>query len=137
MTSTQTRALFYSAAILNWCAAVLLFPPSGLARWLGLLPLAGNGLFDQIALMAIFGFGIGYALVAYDPPRNRGIVVLGALLKVAVVAIIYAHWLFGDANVRMALLVTGDLIYAALFLKYLRTSRSDRGLPEHARRTTE
>ena len=133
MTSTQIRALFYSAAVFNWCAAVLFFPPTGLARLLGLLPLAGNGVFDQIALLAIFGFGIGYALVAYDPPRNRGVVVLGAVLKLGVVAIIYAHSLVGDANVRMALLVTGDLIYAALFLQYLRTSRSDRGLLDHAR----
>ena len=133
MTSTQIRALFYSAAVFNWCAAVLFFPPTGLARLLGLLPLAGNGLFDQIALLAIFGFGIGYALVAYDPPRNRGVVVLGAVLKLGVVAIIYAHYLLGDATVRMAFLVSGDLIYAALFLQYLRTSRSDRGLMDHVR----
>ena len=80
MTSIQIRALFYSAAVFNWCAVALLFPPTGLARLVGIMPLAGNGLFDQIALLAIFGFGIGYALVAYDPPRNRGVVVLGAVL---------------------------------------------------------
>lgn len=121
--STYTRNLFRTAALFNFGAAALFLPITGIAPALGLQPLAGNDLFAQIALLAIFTFGLGYWMVSNDPQAHRGIVRLGTLAKLGVVALAWAHVLFiGDANVRMGLLVSGDLLYALLFLQHLRNT---------------
>lgn len=118
MTTTQTKTLFYSAALFNWGAVVIL---SLLARPLGLEPPHLN-LFGQIALLAIFAFGCGYWMVGRAPNAHRGIVSLGALSKLGVVAIVVSHWLAGSATTQMAALVSGDVVYALLFLTYLKRS---------------
>lgn len=122
-TPTYTRTLFRTAALFNFGAAALFLPAFGLAAMLGLQPLAGNGLFEQIALLAIGTFGLGYWMVAGDPQAHRGIVQLGLLAKLGVVALAWAHVLFvGDANVRLGVLVSGDLLYALLFIQHLRST---------------
>ena len=115
MTLAQTRALFYSAALFNW-GAVLIFML--FARPLGLEPPL-QSLFGQITLGAIFVFGCGYGLVGMAPRAYRGIVALGVLGKLAVVAIVWANWVSGSTTPQMALLVSGDVIYSLLFLRFL------------------
>ncbi|RZL89664.1 MAG: hypothetical protein EOP82_18770 [Variovorax sp.] len=118
MTTTQAKALFYSAALFNWGAVLIL---SLLAIPLGLQP-PQQSLFGQIALLAIFAFGCGYWMVGRAPKLHRGIVSLGALSKLGVVAIVISHWLAGSATTQMAALVSGDVVYALLFLAYLKRS---------------
>jgi hypothetical protein len=118
MTTTQTKALFYSGALFNWGAVLIL---SLLAIPLGLQP-PHQSLFGQIALLAIAAFGCGYWMIGNNPRANRGIVVLGLLSKLGVVAIVISHWLAGSATTQMAALVSGDVVYAMLFLMYLKRS---------------
>lgn len=121
--STYTRNLFRTAALFNFGAAALFVPATGVATALGLQPLADNALFTQIALLAIAVFGLGYWMVSVDPKAQRGIVQLGVLAKLGVVAIAWVHVLFvGDANLRLGLLVSGDLLYAVLFMQHLRST---------------
>ena len=77
----HARALFYVAAVFNFGAVVLLHPASGMAAALAVSPAPGSGVFDQIALVAILAFGIGYWLVARDPDRNRDLVKIGMAAK--------------------------------------------------------
>ncbi len=124
MTSKQQRGMFYSAAIFNWCACLLFFAPLGIASVLNLSHSvsSSSGPFEQIALMAIALFGLGYWMVARDPDANRGIVLLGLIGKLAVVAIIFGHYfMVGDVNFNLAGLSIGDLLYSWFFLQFLRS----------------
>lgn len=119
MKTRHARTLFYVAAVFNFIAVVLLLPASGIAAVLGLNPAPDNGLFNQIALLAIGGFGGGYWMVARNPAQNRGLVVIGMLLKLGVVALAVAHYAAGSANLNLLVLVSGDLLFAAAFLRFL------------------
>ena len=112
----QTKVLFRSAAIFSWAAILIL---TLLAHPLGLEP-PQETVFGQIALVAIFAFGCGYWMVGRAPMANRGIVALGASSKLAVVAVVFAHWLVGGTTTQMAVLVSGDIAYAFLFFWFLR-----------------
>ena len=115
----HARLLFSVAALFNFAAVLLLHPASGMATMLGLSPAAGTGVFDQIALLAIFAFGVGYWLVARNPDGNRDLVKVSMAAKLGVVTIIGAHFLTGSANARLVLLVSGDLLFALAFLYFL------------------
>jgi hypothetical protein len=115
----HARALFYVAALFNFLAVALLSPATGIAPVLGLNPAPDGGLFNQIALLAIFGFGAGYWMVGRDPSQNRALVVLGMLLKLGVVAIVAWHYAAGAANLNLMALVSGDLMFACAFLYFL------------------
>jgi len=123
MTDDQQRFLFYSAAVFNWFACVLLFPAFGIADRLGLSPVMTNAPFDQVALFAIALFGYGYWMVGRNPRAHRGIVMLGLIGKIAVVSVLFGHFfLVGDVNFNLAGLAIGDVVYSALFIHVLRTS---------------
>ena len=127
MTAKQQRIMFYSAAIFNWCACLLFFTPLGLASALNLSHSVSvsDGPFEQIALMAIALLGLGYWMVARNPDANRGIVLLGLIGKLAVVAIFFGHYfLVGDVNFNLAGLSIGDIIYSWLFFQFLRSPAS-------------
>jgi hypothetical protein len=124
MTAKQQRIMFYSAAIFNWCACLIFFAPLGIAASLDLSHSVAinDGPFDQVALMAIALFGLGYWMVARNPDANRGIVLLGLIGKLAVVAIFFGHYfLVGDVNFNLAGLTIGDIIYSWFFLQFLRS----------------
>jgi hypothetical protein len=113
--------MLYSAAVFNWLACLILLPSTGISSALGFTPLMTNGPFDHFALLAIALFGYGYWMAAGDPVGNRGIILLGAIGKVGVVAILFGHhFLVGDVNLRLALLALGDALYAVLFIRLLR-----------------
>jgi hypothetical protein len=78
----------------------------------------------HIVAAVVIVFGGAYWCIARDPVKFRVYVPLGAIAKLAFVAAIYGHWLAGTASGRLAGLVTVDLIYALLFVAYLRGSRS-------------
>ena len=124
MKTSHARTLFTMAALFNFSAIVLLHPASGIAAALGLVPLLGNGAFEQIALLAIGAFGAGYWLVARNPEQNRGLVQIGLASKLGVVAIIAGHFLYGSANARTLLLASGDVAFALAFVFFLAPRRA-------------
>lgn len=73
----------------------------------------------HICIAAILVFGYAYWRIARDPVRFRPYVVLGAIAKLGFVVAIYGHWLAGDTSARLAILVTADLVFAVLFLRFL------------------
>lgn len=124
MTDRQIKLLFSVAAVFNWTAALLFIEPLGLAAAFNLSHAVSTDPFGHIAIMVIFVFGFGYWMVPYDPAGYRGIVMLGLVGKLAVVAIAFGHYFFGDVNFNLAGLTLGDLVFAAFFFKYLKaTSR--------------
>jgi len=123
VTDRQTKILFYSAAIFNWAACLLFIEPLGLAETFNLSHAVSNDPFGQIALLAIAIFGFGYWMVPRDPAAYRGIVILGLIGKIGVVAIAFGHYFFvGDVNLNLASLTIGDVIFAVLFFRYLQAT---------------
>ncbi len=119
MNIQRDQRLFRSAAVFNWLAAAVLFAPFGIAAQLGIRPLPEGGPFETVMVAAIIVFGFGYWWVALEPYKNLPIVKLGLLGKLAVVASIYVYAWLGIANLTLAALASGDLIYSILFGVFL------------------
>jgi hypothetical protein len=118
----QANPLFRIAAIFNFVVgATLLLDYPFAARVLGIE--GPPSVFFHIAAGIVLVFGYAYWCIAGDPARFRPYVTLGACGKMVFVVTIYAHWLTGGASTAMALLVTADLVFAVLFVLYLRSSR--------------
>jgi hypothetical protein len=88
---------------------------------LALDPITGtNVILVDLAALLIATFGYGYACIALDLPRFRPLIGIGSLGKLAAVGLV----LFGaltDPNLwRLFALVSGDVVFAGLFLDYLR-----------------
>ena len=114
--SRQGRVLFHCAALFNWGAVLIL---ALLAHPLGVQP-PQETMFGQLVLAAIFIFGCGFWMVGAAPGANRGIAVIGAWSKLAIVAVVLAHWVAGGATAQFAALVSGDIVFACLFFRFLK-----------------
>lgn len=118
----QAKPLFQVAALFNFAVGIpLLLAYPAAAPLLGMPP--SPGVFFHVCIGIVLLFGWVYWRIARDPVQYRPYVMLGVLGKMVFVVAIYGHWLAGDASTAMAALVTGDLIFAALFVRYLRSSR--------------
>jgi hypothetical protein len=87
--------------------------------------------FAQLLFLAVIIFGIGYAMVAVDPLRNRNIVWLGLLAKIAGVAMTY--WAVDQGQVPKDPFAIqplfADVPWAILFAIFLWKTRGSRPTP--------
>jgi len=112
------RSLFVTAACFNWAVGLLIFADFPLAaRLIGLSD--PPTVWVHLVAATVVLFGVAYWLVAKQPGRYAPFAALGAAGKFTFAAIIYYHWLTGDAPLRLAMLVNVDVIFAFLFLRYL------------------
>ena len=123
---TYARWLFGSAAAANLMVAAWLALGQGLfANLLGLDPITGtNTVIADLAAILIASFGYGYARIALDPVGFRPLIHIGALGKLAAVAVVLVSALLAPRLWRLFILVSGDAVFAALFLDYLRRTRA-------------
>ena len=61
---------------------------------------------------------IGYLIVALNPLRHTGIVIVGGIGKVGFAIMMLKFYAAGLANANALIVVVGDLIFCALFLYY-------------------
>jgi hypothetical protein len=118
----RRRAMFLSAALFNWSAAVAVFL---LCRFspgpFGLAPMRGSDLlFVDLACLLIALLGFGYRLAALKFERNRSLVALSACGKIIFFSIVALHYLSGHIGILLVAMAAGDLVYAALFFHFLR-----------------
>jgi hypothetical protein len=112
------RFLFLTAAIFNWAVGLSIL--AGYALAARMLELSGPPtVWVHLVAAIVILFGVAYWLVAKQPERYRPFVGLGAAGKLAFAVVIYYHWFVGDAPVRLAMLVTVDVVFAVLFLRFL------------------
>lgn len=71
------------------------------------------------ALIAIFG--IGFLMVARDPARNRNLIILGVLLKLAFAGLVLGHRLYGGIPDMWVLFAVADLLFMLAFVAAFRT----------------
>ena len=84
-------------------------------------------LFYRMFMMAVIVFGIGYFLVYLDLTKNRGIVLLGALSKLILVAVSVVLVLGGDATTYLLLAVAPDFLFTLVFCLFLWQKRTNAG----------
>lgn len=70
----------------------------------------------QLAAAHIFIFGIGFYLVAQNPQRNRSVITLGILMKLAFVGVAFGHLIADTIPVFYVPFAALDLIFLVLFL---------------------
>lgn len=117
----HARILFGIAAAFNFIAGVpMLFAMPHAAQLMGMRPLPTDPLFTHFGAVLVLTFGWGYWRVSRDPQANRPIIQMGILGKSLVVLSVFFDWATGNTNWPFALLVSGDAVFAALFLDYLR-----------------
>ena len=120
------RALFLSGAFFNLVAGLLIIAATmipDVGRLLGLYEIDPvSRTFLHVTAGAVLLFGWSYWLVGRDPVKNRPIIQLGVVGKLAIIAILWGHWLAGDIGVQLPVLTLADAVYAGLFWNYLRHS---------------
>ena len=127
MMDGYARWLFGIAAAANVSVGLsLLFLRRQVAPLLQLDPLAGTNLvFFYLAGTLIVTFGYAYLRIALDPHRWRPVISLGVIGKLLAVGSASWAWLAGDVGGRLPLLLSGDVVFALLFVDYLRRTQSD------------
>lgn len=115
------RVIFIAAAIWNLCGGVLGYFNTGQTFML---------LFDRSAddplLLSVFKgatgttltYFIGYLIVAFNPLRHTGIVIVGGIGKVGFAIQMLKFYMAGLANANALIVVVGDMAFCALFLYY-------------------
>ncbi len=123
--SMYYKKLFLIGGLWN---LVLAFP-----AWLGgiILPAFTFGIFGMAPTEMLFPYhamfwfimilGIGYIIVSCDITKNHGIVVMGILSKTLFFIDCVITLALKQANVVLLLIGIGDIIFACLFLEFLRT----------------
>ena len=117
--ATYYKRMFYASAAFNFIiSAGLLFGENIFSKTMGVTTVL-DPLAKQLFVLIAGVFGVGYWIVARDITRNEGIVALGILGKLFVVAILFGNVVAGRVDIRMAAPGLGDLIFAALFAEFL------------------
>lgn len=73
----------------------------------------------QAFWVSVLFFGIGYAIVARDPSKNHGLVLVAALGKTYVFVLWTAAWLRSEMTDLALAGAAGDLAFAAAFAWFL------------------
>lgn len=117
----HAKVLFSLATGFNFLAGTaFLFAMPQFAALIGMRPLPSDPLFTHFGGVLVLTFGWGYWRISRDPVTNRPIIHMGVLGKSLVVLAGYFDWFCGNTNWPFVLLITGDAVFVALFLDYLK-----------------
>ena len=81
----------------------------------------------QLAAAYIFIFGIGFYFVYRDPHRNRAIIALGILMKLAFCVVVFGHLLVDTIPSFYIPVAVLDVVFLALFLAAYKAVREPAG----------
>jgi hypothetical protein len=120
--------LFRIAALFNFIVGgSLIFLRPRLGPLLHLDPVTGTNIaIFNLAGALIATFGYAYWRAGQDPKTYRAYIELGVFGKLLAVAVVTATWMAGLTDARIPGLVAGDLVFAGLFVDYLRRTRATR-----------
>lgn len=113
------QAMFAIAALQRIAiAASLLAAPARFAQHMGL---TGHGAPFAVSMIAVLwgAFGIGYAIVAAAPQRNRAIVWAGLVAKAGFVTVATLQFAAEIIPYRYFALAMSDVVLATLFAVFL------------------
>lgn len=123
------QILFVSAAFFNVVTGIqLLFAPENILTTSG-FPIPDHLIFQRFNGILVFCLGLVLGLIALDIMRYRPLVWIMTFGKAAVFLLFTFDFLFGKTQLVGYLIVSGDLIFVLLFLKFLIDTR---GITEKA-----
>lgn len=116
------RHLLRLAAIFNVAAALAFACPDLLAGWLLLAP--APLLYRAVSAYFVALFGACYLWMSRQPVIPRALVGYAMVGKTGAFLLFLALWLHGDIPGLLALAAVGDLVFAVLFARWLRSGRT-------------
>lgn len=119
----HAKILFGIAALFNWAVGLSwLFAWPLMQELMQLAPAEGsNRMLINICAVLVITFGYAYFMVGRDPVTYRPYAILGTIGKLLVVAVIAPVLFSLSQGWILALLAMGDLLFALLFIHFLRT----------------
>lgn len=109
------RRVLWAAALFNVGGAMMFGFPALPAGQLAGLPTDVPVSYRAFSALFVLLFGGAYAWLAAQPAINRPFVAFGAIGKTCAFATGLALWLGGHFAGRGVLILSGDLVFAALF----------------------
>lgn len=114
------RRALQLTTVFNFVAAfALAFPGSALGQFMGFPP-AAPLIYLAMASGAVALFGFAYGWLSVQPVIDRPLVVLSTVGKLIAFASVAVIALLGDMPMRSAVLASPDLMFAAIFIWWLR-----------------
>ena len=121
------RPLFVVAGAYDFLLGVIfLVAPGAIYARFGVTP-ANHPAYVQFAAAVVVIFGIGFWFVARSPERNRDIIKLGVLLKLAYSSVVLGWWLRGQIPAMWVPFAWIDLVFLVAFVATLRALRERTG----------
>lgn len=125
--SVYYKWMFKISAIFNWLMAIS-FTLLSIFLYSTIFTLFGSSapptlffLHSLLGLIAVYG--IGYFIVGLDITKNRGIVYLGILSKLAFFSYCLIYYLIGQLTLIIVILGSFDFFFACLFIEFLLTQK--------------
>jgi hypothetical protein len=116
----RQKRLFTLAAVFNWLVGLgLFFAADSLLGLFQISPLPSETLFLRLFAGLVFIFGFAYYAARCDLQANAPVIRLGAVAKLAVVAIAALEIALGNVSWQLMLIAGADLVFAVLFLMAL------------------
>jgi hypothetical protein len=110
------------AALFNLGAALLLAFPAALGQRIG-LPADVPVVYSALTGLFVLLFGASYAWMALQPAVVRPLLAFGAIGKTAAFVAAVLLWCLDAIPLPILLAGIGDLVFAALFVRWLWDSR--------------
>lgn len=116
MTPKWISPLFWVAAAYDLILGIaFLIAAEPLFTWLNITP-PNHWAYAQFGGGVVAVFGIAFVMVALEPMRNRDIITLGVLFKLAYSGVMLGHFFFGSIPVVWTWFAWTDLLFAILFI---------------------
>lgn len=117
----QIKKLFLIAALYDFVLGLLF-----LVAWKRMYGYFGVTLpnhdgYVQLGAALVAIFGVGFWFVAQNPERNRDIIKMGILLKVAYATVVLGHYFFGSIPGIWVSFAWFDLVFLGFFVAALRS----------------
>ncbi|HMC67243.1 MAG TPA: hypothetical protein VKI65_20075 [Gemmataceae bacterium] len=123
MSSGMVRVLFLIAAIYDIVLGLAFaWAFKTIYSWFG-IELPNHDAYIQLPGYLIAIFGIGFLFVAFNPAKNRPLIFLGILLKLAFTGVALGHRFSDGIPAVYTIFAVLDLVFAALFLSALLTMK--------------
>lgn len=116
------KAALLASAVFNMGGVVLFSLPGSLPGQLSGLPVAVPAIYQYLTALFMFLFGAAYAWLAFRPRVDLPLVIFGTIGKLAAFSLMVVLWLTAQVETCTLLLVSGDLVFALLFVLGLRAS---------------
>ncbi len=115
------RKVLWATVIYNLLGASAFAFPASVGKLAG-LPVPVPLVYSVMLTLFVLLFGAAYAWLALQPAIDRPMVGFAACGKASVFVAAVVLWATGDASAWLIPGATGDLIFAALFLWWLRAT---------------